>query len=245
MVRSRRRLSRSRRRLRPRRYRLRRRRVLRRRSRRTPRQTGIVTRTFTLLNNNVLSVIWSSAQGTAGVHAVQLSQHADALAFAAGFDQFRINWCRYSMIPTADRNTLYQVEGAGTGTSCATAGLPMWGAFVDLDDIDTPASGINNIIQHRGKYATWPRSVSLKWQPRPLAMVYKSSTTTGYSLISKNAWLDVNDNTVPHYGIKWYFAHPHSTSSADTSPMLLPYLSKITISVSFKHFLPGATVGNI
>lgn len=218
----------------------------RRRTRsRVPRQTRVVTRTFTILSNVQTTVAYNTNQGTGGTLAIKLSDFADGLAFAPGFDQFRINWAKFSFVPQADRNTLYQIEGAAAGTSVASMGVPAWGAYIDWDDVDTAPTSINNIIQNRGKWAPWPRSVHVSWKPKPLQMLYKSGTATGYALLQRPTWIDVVDSGTPHYGLKWYFAYPHSTNIAKTGTMILPYYSKTTISVSFKNPLPAASNGNI
>lgn len=192
---------------------------------------------------NTQDVLWSSPQGQAGYTPITLAAHADALAFAGRYDQYRINWARVTFRPQSDRMGLYQEIGTGAGTF-VNSEVPSWGCYVDQDDETTLPSGINSVIGHGGRWKPWPGVVSKRWVPKPLGMLYKSSTTTGYQLIPKSCWIDCNDSSVPHYGLKWYFSFPHRTAMTQNSPYPLRYFSEITLNISFKNPLPTAAVGN-
>lgn len=224
------------------RYNLRRR---RRSSRSTPRATRVVTRTYKTLLSTTRVVQWDSPQGEGTALAIKLTDYSAASDEAAHYDQFRINWAKWTFKPSGALNTPYQ-EDSVYDSSRATGklGPPIIAGYVDQDDDSTVPSSINACITRGGKMATWPNKLTMKWKPRPLTMLYESVSTTAYGLRSRPTWVDSSDTACPHYGIKTYIALPHEVDSARTLKSVWHWTSLLTFSVSFRHKL-GYNMGNI
>lgn len=223
------------------RYNLRRRRQS---SRSTPRATRVVTRTYKTLLSTSRVVQWDSAQGEGTALAIKLTDYSAASDEAAHYDQYRVNWAKWTFKPSGALNTPYQDEAVLAAPSVGKLGPPMIAAYVDHDDDSTVPSSINACITRGGKMATWPNKLTMKWKPRPLTMLYESVATTAYGLRSRPTWVDCSDSACPHYGIKTYIALPHLVDPAKTQKSLWNWTSLLTFSVSFRHKL-GYNMGNI
>ena len=216
----------------------------RRSSRKTPRATRVVTRTFKVLTNNTRAIKWDDAQGEGAVIALKLAEYSTANDEASHYDQYRINWAKFSFKPSGTLNGPYQDEIVENGLSVGKLGPPMIGAYVDHDDDATVPSSINACITRGGKMATWPNKLTMKWKPRPLTMLYESTATTAYGLRSRSTWVDCTDTACPHYGLKSYLAYPHVVDSSKTYKSVWHWTSLFEFSVSFRNKL-GYNMGNI
>lgn len=240
----RRRLRRPARRLR--RFPMRRTRSKKYRKSRLPRQNRLITRTFKKVTIASAVVQYMTAQGEASSFAVKISDNADAAAMASNFDQYRINWAKWRFEPHSHRNsTLEDSSAVNNNANVATAGPPAIAAYIDRDDITTSLQSCNDAVQRGGRMAFWPKPLTFKWRPRVTPMYYKDAVSTAYGPSSKPVWIDCNDQAVPHYGLKSYFAYPHDTSSSRTSVAVYHYSLHVTFSVTFRDRLPFALVGNI
>ena len=168
------------------RYNLRRR---RRSSRSTPRATRVVTRTYKTLLTTTRVVKWDDPQGEGTALAIKLTDYSAASDEAAHYDQFRINWAKWTFKPSGNLNGAYQDEVVENGLSVGKLGPPMIASYVDHDDDSTVPSSINACITRGGKMATWPNKLTMKWKPRPLTMLYESTSTTAYGLRSRPTWV--------------------------------------------------------
>lgn len=209
-----------------------------------PRATRVVTRTFKILTNNTRVIKWDDAQGEGAVIALKLTDYTAASDEASHYDQFRINWAKFSFKPSGALNTPYQEDSVNNSASTGALGPPMIGAYVDHDDDATVPSSINACITRGGKMATWPNKLTMKWKPRPLTMLYESAATTAYGLRSRPTWVDCSDTACPHYGLKTYLAFPHVVEAAKTLKSVWHWTSLFTFSVSFRDKL-GYNMGNI
>ena len=191
-------------------------------------------------------VAYSTAQGEASSFAVKISDNADALAMASHFDQYRINWAKWRFEPHSHRNsTLEDSSAVNNNANVATGGPPAIAAYIDRDDITTSLQSCNDAVQRGGRMAFWPKPLTFKWRPRVTPMYYKDAVSTAYGPTTKPVWIDCNDQSTPHYGLKSYFAYPHATDSSRTSVAVYHYSLHVTFSVTFRDRLPFALVGNI
>lgn len=246
MVRYYRRRYRLRRRARPlRRFPMRRTRSRKYRKSRLPRQNRLITRTFKKVTVASEVITYATAQGEAASFAVRISDNADAAAMASNFDQYRINWAKWRFEPHSQRNSTYEDSSQYNAVNVATCGPPAIAAYIDRDDITTSLQSCNDALQRGGRMAFWPKPLTFKWRPRVTPMYYKDAVSTAYGPSSKPVWIDCNDQSVPHYGLKSYFAYPHSTSSSKTADVVYHYSLHVTFSVTFRDRLPFALVGNI
>lgn len=122
------------------------------------------------------------------------NQLANAGEFTALFDQYKITHIQCKFFLKID-------PGA---QSAAGASYPKLYWCADHDD-DSAAPSLNAMREHsktKVRVLHPNRPVVCNIKPAILAMTYKTATTTGYCPMWKK-WVDCNDSTVPHYGLKW------------------------------------------
>lgn len=87
--------------------------------------------------------------------------------------------------------------------------MPQMYHIVDHDDSTVPT--VAQVREKMGvKYKTFKNAssyIGIKLNPRPLAEIYKSALTTGYSPMTSAPWLDCNNPDIPHYGLKGVFTN--------------------------------------
>lgn len=114
--------------------------------------------------------------------------------FSNLFDQYKILSYSLELIP----------RWSGLDISGDNApGLPTIYWIYDMDDSTAPST-ISELMERpkvRKRVMKGPTMLYVKY-PCVAGMVYRSTTTTGYSA-KRSPWIDMNDSNVPHYGIKY------------------------------------------
>lgn len=185
----------SRRRFRRRSYRKRfpRRRSYRRRSiRRNRRRNSML-----LIKRSNLAYVDIYQYSGGGVWSWALNQVPSYSEIENMFDQYKLCMVKlhvaYSAQPQAQTGTLANPPG----------NIEFYWAK-DYTDVTTPTN-VNTLMQMQGVQqrtldASRPFNISIK--PRFASQVYVSAVGTGYS--PRRGWLQCSDNSVPHYGIKYW-----------------------------------------
>jgi hypothetical protein len=127
-------------------------------------------------------------------NSFNFNQLTGASEFTTLFDQYKIEKIMVKFFLKIDPSA----------QSAAGASYPKFYWVADHDD-DTAAPTLNALREHtkcRVRVMNPNRPVTVIFKPSILGMRYKTVSTTGYSPMF-NQWLDCNDSTVPHYGIKW------------------------------------------
>lgn len=172
---------------------------------------------------------------TSGVTGIHVSAYALTLAdipnyteFTALFDQYKINFVRFSFIPFSNA-----VSVAEHGTVLPNSTLPVLMRYTDYDDAIIP-SAVENTFMENGKVRRnlWNRTIKIGFQPKILNQVYKTALATGYAPSDKSIWIDTNDITVPHYGLK-VMVTGAGLVSIPPGPMSLGKLY-VSMDISFK-----------
>lgn len=122
-----------------------------------------------------------------------LSQVINASEVTAISDKYRIK--------SAYIRVFFNSSNTSTGSLYS---MPQVYHITDHDD-SSPATPSQVREKMGTKYKTFRNAssyVGIKVNPRPVAEVYKSALTTGYSPMNRAPWLDCNTSDIPHYGVK-------------------------------------------
>jgi hypothetical protein len=120
----------------------------------------------------------------------QVSNVADSSIFSK-FEAYRI----------AAVDVIYKPNswvGATTGASTLSSIL-----FVAFDPDDNTATGTANVLSKdtckvMSMYEPWTLTIN----PRPTPAVYAGGIFVGYSLPDKDTWIDSDNLSIPHFGLK-------------------------------------------
>jgi hypothetical protein len=140
------------------------------------------------------SVITASNSGAVtSQFQVALSAYDNLAAFAALFDQFRVDCVRYTIVP--------QQNAVGLFTNSTTSYTPLY-CVIDYDD----GSGLSSVAVARSYDNLIElgagESLSRTFAPRVQEGVNNASGTAGGIGIRGPQWIDVASTSVLHYGIK-------------------------------------------
>jgi len=132
----------------------------------------------------------SNVAPIASAYTFSLDQLPSYTDFTALFDTYKINRVVIQFEP---RNMTMVTTSNGTD-------VPLLHVITDTDDSTIPASvqEMEQYSTYRHVPATHPLTVSIS--PNVLVMAYKTAVTTAYSPAKR--WIDANDVTTPHYGLK-------------------------------------------
>jgi len=114
--------------------------------------------------------------------------------FTALYDQYKIEQIEFIINPTFDDNNM----------SNRIDSLRPIRYVIDYDDVTVPTTE-NELLEY-GKCKSFMcgKNKLIKVNPKILTMVYKTAVSTGYAP-KGDMWLDCDDTTVPHHGIKLWF----------------------------------------
>ena len=147
--------------------------------------------------------VGTTAPGVAGAYNFALTQVPNASDFTALYDQYKINLVKFTIIPR------------GNTSNIVTGGNSM-GVFtvLDYDDSTVPAN-LDTLLQHQNMKMT--RSVQQhKRVFRPLVRDQLIGSGGAASRGQYRGWIDCDDTTIPHFGIKyWFQASPSGTQEYD------------------------------
>jgi len=128
----------------------------------------------------------------------QLSAHAE---FEYLFDSYKIESVECTFV--YDFNS----SNVTAGAVASVPALPILGYVVDYDDDATLGSEGAFMQYDNFKFHRMDTPFTLRIAPRCAIAVYNSATTTGYAN-SPPIWIDLANNAVPHYGLKFYIRNP-------------------------------------
>lgn len=140
--------------------------------------------TITNFANNTVPVYGSAA--------FTIAQLPDIGSLTPLFDKYKILSVEVYFVPYLATEVVATVPIA----------VPRLHTVVDQDDNTIPAS-IGELEQY-STYVEVRGSAPLvrKFKPRALMAIYQSAIATGYA-IAPDVWLDLANDTIPHYGIKY------------------------------------------
>lgn len=123
----------------------------------------------------------------------QLSQVPNFGEFTALFDQYKIMGIKWRFSPRAN--------SAEAGTN---QGLVKFMTAIDYDGAPAGASApvMTDLLQYESLKVTSSNREHVRYvKPRIASTVYNTALTSGYS--ARTAWLDCENNAVPHYGLSY------------------------------------------
>lgn len=131
--------------------------------------------------------------------------------YGALYDQYKLNGVSLKIIPKAQA-----FQGASTGTINSIGYNPCM-TVIDYDDADTPASK-EVLLQYGTCKYTGPNRTHTRFiKPKIKVPAWVSSTSSfGYSS-DRAKWIDMSNQTVQHYGIKWWVDAPLLGSTSESS----------------------------
>lgn len=130
----------------------------------------------------------------------QLSDLPNVSEFNNLYDFFKLNYIVIKIIWQANMTDSQNVASSGTA-------IPRLIWVIDHDDAVAPAAtqaGATTLREY-AKSKTFDfgtrRTCTIKFKPSILTENYVSGIATGYT-VSYNKWIDMANNTMPHYGLK-------------------------------------------
>lgn len=195
----------------PRRAMIRRRRLARRPMRRPMRPSNIHHFKRTAFYSGLIA--GSTLSDVSGGFIAQLSQVPNFGEFTSLFDMYRINGVRWRISPRAN--------SAEVGSN---QGLIKLFTAIDYDDITTPS--LPDMLQYESLKVSQSDKEHVRYvKPRIANQVYQTGVGTGYG--STRGWIDCQNTTVAHYGLKYLLQQlPAGNQSFDV---------QVTYYLSFKN----------
>lgn len=146
------------------------------------------------------------------------------------YDQYKIKGVQIRFVPKFSELSL--VSTVGTATGNAKAVIPEIATVIDIDDADTVT------YEEMIEYGTFRRQRFNREHkryviPRAATMVYNGATSTAYGPMSRRQWLDMANDDVPHYALK-YIVTP-SSFNTDTIGEAIYYDLYVTAYLAFKN----------
>lgn len=138
----------------------------------------------------------------------------DVTDYSNLFDQYRINWINVKVWNMETNSPVsYQASAGTSGTFTQQfANSCICHSVLDYDDATPFAASEAGLLQmmerqgYRSKRFS-PNGILLNrtWKPRHLEVISSDLTTgtTGRALAPRGQWLDFNQTTIPHFGLKW------------------------------------------
>lgn len=155
-----------------------------------------------------------------------LAQLPGVTDFTSLFDQYKINGIKYSLVPTANSAILSGVSNVASGY-----GFQRLNSVIDYDD-DSQPTGEDQLLQYGSLKTTPPMRTHVRYfKPKVDTEVFQSGVTTGYAPRG-NMWIDVNNSTVKHYGLKLYANAPVGVTNTAAS---ITYTAYATFYIACKN----------
>lgn len=150
---------------------------------------------------NVQSIV-SGSTGTSRAYSFALSDVPGFATYTDLYDFYKIVGVKIMFVPrqTEQNNQIY---------------LGMFHYVVDYNDSNAVDSA-EEIMSRQGSRMRYMvgRPFSLYVKPRIAAMAYESGGSTGY-YAERPRWMNTNDPTVPHYGLKVFLTQPSVGTTTD------------------------------
>lgn len=120
-----------------------------------------------------------------GAISVALNQFPDFVEFTSLFDEYRIEFLEFLLVPV-------------TGTN---QGSPIY-TVLDYDD-STPLTGVAQTLEYQTLMITQPGQFHKRSLiPRVDVAIYNGIASTGYGTRA-HQWIDAGSPAIPHYGLKY------------------------------------------
>jgi len=214
--------------------RVRRRRVVRRRRMPMARRTRTVRSSPTLiarsLEKNPFPIPYDDgsfvSQSTYGSFSFSLADVPNYQEFLALFQSYRLCGIKVSFF-------------LDTGTSLSPKiHMPILHTAIDYNTtLFGTAFTLNGLYQmstYKRSFFTSSRQMHSRYlKPRVQSMIYESTTSTGYTTSRRSAYITMNDNTVPHYGLIWYVEHPNSYQTGEIANSAQPMYMRVYVKYYF------------
>lgn len=154
-----------------------------------------LTQTYTVRSMNFVNPIQLSTSNQAGSYYSTLSGLQNSSSYIAVFDQYKYEYIRIELKPTANALGLY--------TSSTTSLSPLY-LVIDYDNA-TNLTGISAAQQYDNcMILEAHESASRAICPRMAVAAYSGSFASYAN--AQSGWVDCSSNTVQFYGFKWYLA---------------------------------------
>lgn len=145
-----------------------------------------------------LANIISSNLPSYGAFDFQLSNLGSVSDFANLYDSYRIRGVEVVFRPVC----VQMLVSGSSSTDDSVQNVPEMFTAIDLDDKSTPTS-----VAQVQRYSTMVQTLATSgfrrvFQPRYLVSVY-NGLSSAYVLGDSDAWLDLANTGIPHYGLKW------------------------------------------
>lgn len=132
---------------------------------------------------------------------------SEVASMTATFDQYRIKGVKVTWVPKFNGQLLTNTTGGGYQ-------IPELWSCIDLDDSN--AINAAQMVEHWGlKRCRFLKEYKRFLKPRFQTQIYETLTSTGYGLGNRKTWLDVDDNEIPHYGLKYLVTPPNPQNPTD------------------------------
>lgn len=130
---------------------------------------------------------------TGAAYTFNLSAVTNSAEFSSLYDQYQIKGIKIELIPKHTEVIASTTVVQGNVHS-----------VLDYDDSNTPI-GLDTLLQYQNYRSTRMNRVHKRYlKPKVLHEIYRSAVSTGYAPKS-NTWLDVAADSIPHYGVKFWF----------------------------------------
>jgi hypothetical protein len=142
----------------------------------------------------------TTISGASGGFSFSLSQVPNTTDFSNLFDQYRIIEIAVTLIP-----------------NYIQANVPIYTAF-DYDDALTPPNVFTLFEKQTCRISESDQVIERVFTPRTLRETYATAVTSGYET-AVGAWIDSQNDTIPHYGFKYFIAPLPATGLTNTYAM--------------------------
>ena len=149
------------------------------------------------------------------------------------FDQYKIYKWKIVVMPPSTQGNLTDT------TTTGFVGMEAMRHYMGFDFTDATApTTVSSMLGPSCINTVWTHPLKMIIRPKISKMAYQSVSSTGY--MPGTAWIDVDDDQVPHYGIKWML--DNSTWGLQGNQPQLNYIVNYTVYYGFKNVnRPGNT----
>lgn len=132
-----------------------------------------------------------------------LNHISGASDFGNLFDQYRIRKVEVFFHLQTNPDAAYDINSTATPVINQNNWFPKIWYCADMDDADTPT--LQQIKEYQGakcKVLEPNKMVKFTVRPLPLVQAFYNLVGSGYGLARSDMWLDMNNTSIPHYGMK-------------------------------------------
>lgn len=156
------------------------------------------------------------------------------------YDQYKIyGWKITIEAPQVQRTNPYDEQLAST-----IVGISSLRQYLAYDFTDsTPPHSVESMVNCPiTKTAPFNKTIKMYIRPALQKMSYELGASTGYGYTPGHAWIDVDDQEVPHYGFKWVLDNTQYVSADHNDEPQMKWQIWFTVYYGFKNCQkPGLT----